>query len=382
MGLHALNAMNAQFHDGVEALTRLRPHWQALELRALEPNAYLSARFVLPALRWLPARAPVWALSVHDGVGRGGALRGLGLFQARASRPLFPLPHAQVYASAHSFLGGLLLDGEHARPALHTLFDALSRRTAGVHLSQFPHAGATARLVQEVAAERGASWHEEEWLARACIAPATPGRAQRWRQHVPAARLQGYERQWRKLAESGEVSWHYLRGREVQDSTLQRFIELEHAGWKGAQGSSLRSNPREEGFFLEMTRAFRQDGDLFFTELRLDGEVIASTCNLVAGQDGFAFKVCFDPRHARRSPGILNELGFLKGLERPVDHFRLIDSGAAPGSFIEKLWPDRMQLHSGTLALGSLSRAAARTAQALSRLRRRLTGRQRSAPPP
>jgi len=367
--------MNAQFHEGVEALTPLRPQWQALELRALEPNAYLSARFVLPALKWLPAQTPVWALSVHDGTGRGGELRGLGLFQARSPRALFPLPHAQLYASQHSFLGGLLLDGAHARPALHTMLDALGRRTGGVHLGQLPHASATAHLVREMAAERGASWHEEEWLTRACIASSAAGWAQHWRHHVPAARLQGYERQSRKLAESGTVSWHYLRGREVLDSTVERFIELEHAGWKGAQGSSLRSDPREESFFLEMTRAFRHDGDLFFTELRLDGEVIASTCNLVAGQDGFAFKVCFDPRHARRSPGILNELGFLKALERPVDHFRLIDSGSEPGSFIEQLWPDRLQLHSGTLALGALPRAAARTAQALSRLRRQLTGR-------
>ena len=30
--------MHAQFHDGVEALTPLRPQWQALELRALEPK--------------------------------------------------------------------------------------------------------------------------------------------------------------------------------------------------------------------------------------------------------------------------------------------------------------------------------------------------------
>lgn len=367
--------MNAQFHDRIEALTPLRPQWRALERRALEPNAYQSARFVLPALKWLPAQSPVWALSVHDGVGLGGELRGLGLFQARAPRPMFPLPHAQVYASPHSFLGGLLLDAEYAHPALLTMLDALSRRTGGLHLSRFPRTGATARLVQEVAASRGASWHEEVWLTRACIAAPAAGWSQRWRQHVSGPRLQGYERQWRKLVESGDLSWHYLRGREVMDSSIERFIELEHAGWKGAQGSSLRSHPCEEAFFREMTHAFRQDGDLFFTELRLDGTVIASTCNLVAGQDGFAFKVCFDPRHARRSPGILNELGFLKGLERPVDHFRRIDSGSEPGSFIEQLWPDRLQLHSGSLALSPLSRAAARTAQALSRVRRKLTGR-------
>jgi hypothetical protein len=65
-------------------------------------------------------------------------------------------------------------------------------------------------------------------------------------------------------------------------------------------------------------------------------------------------------------------LGFLKALENAVDDFRFIDSGAEPGSFIEKLWPDRITLLSGSIALGGLSRAAARAAHALSLVRRRL----------
>lgn len=374
--------MKARFHDRIEALAALRARWRSLEARTLEPNAYLSARFVLPALRWLPAKAPVWAVSVHDSSAPGAELRGLGVFQPRAPRPLFPLPHAQVYTSPHSFLGGLLLDAETAHPALRCMLEALARRTNGLRLSQLPGTSATARLLQDVMTERGATWHEEAWCQRACIAPSSDW-ASRWRQHVPAARLQGYERQWRKLAESGEVTWHYLRGDKVLDRTIERFMELEHAGWKGQQGTSLRSDPRHTRFFQEMTRAFRDDGDIFFTELRLSGEVIASTCNLVSGSEGFAFKVCFDPRHARRSPGILNELGFLQSLERPEDRFRFIDSGSEPGSFIEQLWPDRVQLHSGSIALGPLGRAAARAAEAMSRLRGRLIGhRSRPSPPP
>ena len=366
--------MRAEVHDRLDTLAALLVPWRALESRALEPNAYLSARFVLPALRWLPTTHPVWAISVHDSAAHGADLRGLGLFQPRAPRPLFPLPHAQVYTSPHSFLGGVLLDAGMAHAALQTMLEALSRHTNGLRLSHIPSAGATARLVQEVVSERGDSWHEEEWISRACIVPSA-GWANRWRQHLPAPRLQGYERQWRKLAESGEVSWHYLRGDQVQDRTVDRFIELEHAGWKGEQGTSLRSDPRHDGFFHEMTRAFRDDGDLFFTELRLSSDVIASSCNLVSGHNGFAFKVCFDPRYARRSPGILNELGFLKGLEAPVDHFRFIDSGSEPGSFIEQLWPDRIHLLSGSIALGSLASVAAQTAKALSQMRRRLMGR-------
>jgi hypothetical protein len=129
-----------------------------------------------------------------------------------------------------------------------------------------------------------------------------------------------------------------------------------------------------------MTAGFRADGDLFFTELLLDGQAIASSCNLCSGPDGFAFKVAFDPCFAKYGPGLLNELGFLKALEQGVDRFRFIDSGAAPGSFIEELWPDRVPLYSGAVALGRISRSAARAADALSRTRRRILPRTAQRP--
>ena len=47
--------MRAEFHDRIDTLSALRVPWRALESRALEPNAYLSARVVLPAMKWLPA---------------------------------------------------------------------------------------------------------------------------------------------------------------------------------------------------------------------------------------------------------------------------------------------------------------------------------------
>ena len=363
--------MRAEIHDRAEALAGLRTQWLELESRALEPNAYLSPRFVLPALAYLPSVTPVWAVSVHDGPAAAGTLRGLGLFQARAPRPLFPFPHAQVYASPHSFLGGVLLDAEAARPALHALLDALARRTSGLRLDLLNAAGATAQLLNAVVAERGASWHEEVRIERACLMPAGAG-SSRWRQHVPASKLRDHDRQWRRLVKMGRASWHYLRGHEVEDRMIETFIELEHTGWKGAQGTSLRSDPQQATFFREMIRAFRADGDVFFTELRLEDEVIASTCNLRSGGDGFAFKCSFESRYSKYGPGILNELGFLKALEHDVDDFRFIDSGSTPGSFIEELWPDRVPLHSGSIALGRLSSAAARAAGALSSARRRL----------
>lgn len=363
--------MRVTFHERMEEFDALRPEWRALESRALEQNAYLSSRFVWPALAFLPAAAPVWMLSVREGAAGGGTLRALGLFQTSRPRPRFPMVHAAAYGSPHSFLGGLLLDAERPRPALEALLDAVARRTGGLHLHRLNAAGATAELLQSVLAERGASWHEQTRVQRACLALGGGG-SSRWREHLSPSRLCNHERQMRKLAVLGYPSWRYLRGDEVTDRTIERFLELEHAGWKGLERTSLRSEPRQEAFFRRMTDAFRADGDVFFTELLLDDEVIASSCNLRSGCDGFAFKVGFDPAYAKYGPGLLNELGFLKALEHPVDQFRFIDSGSDPGSFIEQLWPDRVPLLTGSIALGRLSRTVARAAETLALVRRRI----------
>lgn len=369
--------MRVEVHACPQEIASLRASWRALEARALEPNAYLSARFVLPALACLPVDGPVWILTVWDRPAAGNvsaALCGLGVFRSARPQLRFPCHHATAYASVHSFLGGLLLDKERARPALHALLEGLTGRTSGLRLDQFNAQGPTAMLLRSVAAERGASWHEDAPVARACLVPG-PGYASRWRAHVSPARLEKLERQWRKLDKAGHARWRYLRGHDVSDAALERFLALEHAGWKGRQGTSLRANPLQETFFLRMAEGFRDDGELFITELLLDGEVIASTCNLRSGPDGFAFKVAFDPRFSRFGPGLLNELGFLKALEQGVDEFRAIDSGAAPGSFIEQLWPDRTLLHAVYVALRPMARVAAVATECLLRLRRRLLGR-------
>ena len=53
--------MRAEIIDGVQGIQALAEPWRRLEQRSLEPNAFLSPRFVLPALTWLATPAPPWA---------------------------------------------------------------------------------------------------------------------------------------------------------------------------------------------------------------------------------------------------------------------------------------------------------------------------------
>jgi CelD/BcsL family acetyltransferase involved in cellulose biosynthesis len=361
--------MRAEIVEGSEAIAALSAPWRALEGRALEPNAYLSPRFVLPALDHLSSPGPPWAVAVWSSAACAELL-GLGVFQRQRAQRRFPLPHAQAWGSVHAYLGGLLLDAGQAEPVLCALLDAVASRSPGLHLRDLPWHGPTAQLLCKVARQRRLSWHGGCRYERACLDLGPEGAAARWQAHVTGARRREAARLRRRLQERGRLDWQWLRAGGVDEAAVDRFLALEHAGWKGREGTSLRSDAPQEAFFCRMAEAFRRDGELFFTELRLDGRTIASSCNLRTGDRGFAFKVAFDPAHARCGPGILNELGFLAALEADCDGLRHLDSGAQPGGFIEHYWPDRVVLATGTLALHPVAEAVASVASAWSRLRR------------
>ena len=362
--------MRTEIVEGAQAIAALAAPWRALERRALEPNAYLSPRFVVPALDGLSPPDRPWAVAVWS-AHAPASLLGMAVLRREPARLRFPLPHAQAWGGVHAYVGGLMLDAAQAQPALGALLDAVASRSPALHLRDLPSDGPTATLLQVVTRQRRLSWFGGHRYERACLDLASEGAAARWQTHVTGARRREAARLKRRLAERGRLDWHWLRADGVDEAAVDRFLALEHAGWKGQEGTSLQSHPAQENFFRGMTEAFRRDGELFFTELRLDGKAIASSCNLRSGDRGFAFKVAFDPEHARCGPGILNELGLLAALETDCDGLRHLDSGAQPGSFIEHYWPDRVALVSGTLALHPVAEAAARVASAWSWLRAR-----------
>jgi hypothetical protein len=96
-----------------------------------------------------------------------------------------------------------------------------------------------------------------------------------------------------------------------------------------------------------MIDGFRKDGRLFFTELCLDGVVIASATNLISCGAGFHFKVAMHPGYAKMSPGVLNEVELIRHAPALCGALSYIDSGAEEGSYIDQLWAGRRILASG-----------------------------------
>lgn len=330
--------------------------WAELEGRAAEPNAFLSPHFVLPALRHLDSRASVVLAWVEhlNGEGRRDVV-GVGVFHRTLGTRSFPWPHLKAYQSEHTYLGGLLVDAHAVSAVVEALRQALSRSGGlwqGLELPKVDGGGALARVVQDRSG-RHLSGQLLGVQERSMLTLAACG--EDLLREVLGRKLNEINRCLRRLREQGEVSWHCLR-RDIPAESVEAFLHLEHQGWKGESGTSLRSTPAGERFFREAVARFDQAGRALFTELRVDDRVVASTCNFVSGRMGFAFKVGWDPALRRLGPGMLNEVEFIRQVQVHCPDLDTFDSGASADSFINRLWPERRLL--GLLLVPSTRGAA------------------------
>ena len=357
--------------------------WAELEQRALEPNAYLSPSFVLPSIRGLKPQAQPIACVVETEAPGAPELVGLGVFQTvRGSRP-FPLPHLRAYRSRHSYLSGLLLDRTVAVAAAEALFRWLRSKHSrwhGVDIhGQLGDESGNNELTRAIAAG-GATWHPRWLTPRAVLVPARAGEAY-LHERLASGRAKDLRRRWRRLEEQGPVRWRALRGAGITPACIERFMDLEHLGWKGQEGTSLRSRPEDGQFFRQMIAEFAARDRAVFTELSVGDTVVASTSNLISGKRGFAFKLGWHPDYHRMAPGLLNEVEFIRNAPAVFEGLDFIDSGAAEGSFLEELWSERRALVSGAYAATPVARRLLQAIDAARRLKRWGRGLVRQASP-
>lgn len=345
--------------------------WEELEDRALEPNAFLSPHFVIPAIKYLSAKAQPFGLFVEKVSANSSQL--VGFVALRLSKPdkYFPLPHLSLGFSEYSFLSGYLVDRAYAAEVMEVIFDYLSKPQGSWHAlvaRDRAASGALAAIEQNAANAAGMQWFVLREWERAAIRPDELSA-------IPSQEL--YSKKMRKtirrgmtyLEELGPVQSTWSYGASVTPDTVERFLELENMGWKGEQGTSLKSNANDVAFFREMAAGFSQKGRALFAELSVNAEVIASSITLISGDEAIGFKIGWNPKYAQGSPGILNELRWLETENNLPYKFKLLDSGAAEtAEYINRLWPHRRAMRSGVFAIttaGKLALPLVRAASAL-----------------
>ena len=327
--------------------------WEALEARALEPNAFLSPHFVLPAVRLREAE-PLLLLTERD-----GDLLGVAAFEPATPSLRIPLPHLRAFGSEHSYLAGALVDRDHATEVLQSIAAWARdnrRRYHGIELSRRSAGTRFSDLLDAAARDEGLRWNGYSSWERAAIRPSAldPDPFAHWSK---SARKQ-YRRKRRALESRGRVTFEALRPADARDEASERFLALEHLGWKGEGGTSLASDGAREAFYRAVVDGFAKSRRAVFTQLRLDDAVIASSCNLISGNAAFAFKIGWDPEFAELSPGVVHEHEFVIASPQTFPGIELIDGVADEGSFIERIWPHRFAVRSGWFASTGVARAA------------------------
>ena len=101
---------------------------------------------------------------------------------------------------------------------------------------------------------------------------------------------------------------------------------------------------------------------------------IASLCNLVSGDVGFGFKIGWNPEFKAYSPGVLNEVEFIRHAPEAFADISYFDSGSSADSYINGLWPTRRPLATATLASAPLARLVTDGAWSARRLKQRWEG--------
>jgi hypothetical protein len=292
-----------------------------------------------------------------------------------------PFAHLAAYRPVHAYSSGALVDARFAEASLEALFDALPAVLPGggaLRLGNLRCDGGLGSAAAPLLDRAGLRWFVTRDGTRAALrleaAAGSVGRALQQPgcgdDHQPPPPGKAMRRAQARLESlAGPVVFRALRDSEVDAAAVERHLALEHAGWKGPAGGSLLAHTDHAEFFREVVRGAAAAGSVLFCELLAGDAVIASTSNFLAGREAFAFKLGWNPRLARGSPGRLVDDALRRHAPALLAGIRTIDGCADPGSHLDQIWDDRLRVTDGYLAWGRKERAVLATFETARRWR-------------
>jgi CelD/BcsL family acetyltransferase involved in cellulose biosynthesis len=189
------------------------------------------------------------------------------------------------------------------------------------------------------AAMRGKGWTSvRPWTPTPTIALDA-----RWKDPAScfnSGRRSDFRRAARRAAEHGEVSFEVLAPVPDQfDALFDAAIGVEVRSWKAQSGTAIASCRAKEAFFREFFRSACAQGTLRIAFMRIDGEIVAMQMALESLGRYWLFKIGFDEKYGRCSPGtllMLHTLGWAAG--RELRAYELLGN-VEP--WIAQFWTDR-----------------------------------------
>jgi CelD/BcsL family acetyltransferase involved in cellulose biosynthesis len=324
-----------------QAAAVMRPGWELLASRALEPNIYMEAAFALTAAEHLVEEAKPDFLFVSANIGNGVDIRLIGIFPF--IRPSAPDRFVSGWLPKQAALGTPLLDREYGAAALDQALHWIQARypnVASICWRLLERHGPVASRIVEWANFKEMAVHCFDLGARAKLLIGTDVetmlRRIMSRKHRKYLHLGG-----RRLKALGVLTYNRHSEPEEMHQAIECFLALEASGWKGRRGTALQSRQASDAFARAMLKEQTALGKCYIDTLAIDGKPLAMGIALVTGHIAFLWKIAYDEAYADYSPGVQFMLEFSKQ-QASDDSIVMTDSCAIPGHpMFSKIWSDK-----------------------------------------
>lgn len=345
-----------------------RHAWTELASASVAPNVFYSPAFASAAFRNLPRGTQTRLLFVWHGE------RLVGLWPVRRDdrRFLLPLKLALVEPAYAPLTTPLLAPGSEDRAA-GALVAWLRGSDADVLIiPRIADADAAAGALEAAFRAAGVlpvriNAHDRAFLDAQSPFPGDTLNRKKTRE---------LERQRRRLAEHGALALE-THGGTGAAAALERFLDLEASGWKGARGTALKARSAETAFVREAITGIAGEDAARVMLLTLDGAPIAGALILLSGSRAYYFKTAYDEAWSRFSPGLMLTDEITRALHAdPAIHDA--DSVAdANHPMIDHVWRERIAIADWVVPLDPGRAVAAKGIAVAERLRGALRARLR-----
>ena len=288
---------------GVELIAQLAEEWRELCDTGPDTEPFYRPEWVSAYLRAFAPRATLLVVSVRS----AGRLAGVvplveewGWFNG------LPVKRLRPPANVHSYRFDLVRGPQaESEAATRAVWEFLKSQPEW-HLIDLPvilENGALAEIVRLAQGDgfrgelRPASWslYLPVPLQGPAAEPWEPGRKPDFR-----AKLR---RRVKKLAEEGPLVLRHFD--QAGPDALQRFYDLEVAGWKGREGSAIACAPQTKQFYDDIAEAAERFGYLSLDFVESDGRTIAGHFGLSYRNRYFLPKAAYDEDFRGYGPGHL-----------------------------------------------------------------------------
>ena len=348
--------------DDLTALEKYVPAWDNLAAAALEPNVFYESWMLMPAIRAFGAGQRVrFALILAPDPARApGPPILAGLFpleqQSRyqgLSQKL-PFKTLSLWKHRYCYLCTPLIRAGYGREVIAAFFDWLDAGSHGCSLMEFGFVagdGLFYNLLIDYFDRHAKLSYVTSCFMRALFRPASDAEAY-MRAALHGTRRHELRRHERRLSEAGRLEYLSLEPGDDVAAWTEEFLQTEAISWKGKGGRALAQDDADREYFVEVAKEAFRRGQLMMLAMRLDDRPIAHKCNFLSGPGSFAFKIAFDEKYARHSPGVLLELENIRSLHTQ-SKIRWMDSCADPSHpMLDRLWPDRRTIQDVVVGAG------------------------------